>query len=281
MGMGSAPLNALVKGVYKSHPHEKARKPLSKLGPLEKLVLEYATSVAETFTASDVVVYYRLKEVYGENANKRVHDALQRLMRKGVVSRVKHGVYRLAVDVPTVSQAVDRKEILVGCSRLVVSSVFGGVGFGLGRVHVRGCSSFFEFLVRLRFVKFLVDCAWSVAVWYGAGLFGRGFVRRAVRVALGGARVLGAVVGVHGWRGDRDRSLLPLSYSSVMYFDEHGVDLLVEKRGSVRVSAKVYYVPVEQLPQELCEYCESLLGSPVKLFKRAAARSTRVSSVAR
>jgi len=264
--MGSAQYSYSAKAPNKSHPHQNPRTLLAKLGPLEKLVLTYATRVAETFTASDVVVYFSLKETMGDNARRRVHDAISRLVRRGVLVKVKHGVYRLAVDASPGdygdASRSDRKDILVsgggvGCGDLV---------FGLGRVHVRGCSNYFEFLVRLRFVKFLVDGAWSVACWYATSLFGRGFVRRAVRVALGGAGVLGAVVGVHGWRGDRDRALLPLSYSSIMYFDEHGVDLLVERRGSVRVSAKVYYVPVEQLPQELCEYCESLLGS--KLINR-------------
>ncbi|MEM1696721.1 MAG: type IV toxin-antitoxin system AbiEi family antitoxin domain-containing protein [Desulfurococcaceae archaeon] len=316
----SASSSTFSKAPYKSHHHGNPRTlpRVAKLGPLERRVLHYAARVAEVFTVADIVVYYKLKDEYGENARKRVHDAVMRLVKRGVLVKLKHGVYKLAVDLspgdfdpenngPGASgepSGGEGKDILVGCSgsrrsclRCSCSScsccglgcgcgVVGvGVCFGLGRVHVRGCKSYFEFLVRLRFVKFLVDCAWFVASWYGASLFGRGFVRRAVRVALGGARVVGGVVGVHGWRGDRDRALLPLSYSSIMYFDEHGVDLLVERRGSVRVSAKVYYVPVEQLPAELYEYCESLLGSPVKLFKRAvartAARSARGSTVAR
>ena len=48
---------------YKASPHGKARTGLSRLGPIESLILEYAVDVAEEFAPSDVVVY--AKRRYG------------------------------------------------------------------------------------------------------------------------------------------------------------------------------------------------------------------------
>lgn len=61
-------------------------------------MLCYASTKAWYFTASDVVVYYHLKQCNG-NANKRVHDAIQRLVKRGFLKKIDRGVYELAVDI--------------------------------------------------------------------------------------------------------------------------------------------------------------------------------------
>jgi len=60
---------------------------------LERIVLEYSVKEASSFTPGDVVLYAREKNIYTNN--RRVHDAVQRLVRKGVLVKVKRGLYRL------------------------------------------------------------------------------------------------------------------------------------------------------------------------------------------
>ncbi|GEM_PF-6670074 len=93
--------SSLCAGAYKPSPHhgnrQKQRKPAVRLGRLQRLVLLYA-SKCKRFTASDVVTAYSLK-LRCAHANKRVHDAIQKLVKRGFLRKVDRGVYELVVDV--------------------------------------------------------------------------------------------------------------------------------------------------------------------------------------
>jgi hypothetical protein len=73
-------------------------------------VLEYAIRCAERFAPSDVVVYARSK--YGlEIDNRRVYDAIQRLLKQGLLAKMDRGWYEL------VDRNLTLKDLEMLCSR--------------------------------------------------------------------------------------------------------------------------------------------------------------------
>jgi hypothetical protein len=250
-------------GAYKASHLGNSRTRLSRLGPLESLILEYALRVAETFTPSDVVVYARSR--YSACLDRRrVHDAIQRLVRRGVLVRVGRGWYRLSESIDLTSRDVKLKRArealldhVLASSRaarsdrkdrdwgpMAVARVLGVgvVGCGVVRVHGRGgdlVSFFFE-------VAYAYYVLGYVLRGLEAYLRGAGYSARFVERVRGAARGLAlravgceAVVGVHGRRGSRRRELLPLIYAERARFTELGVDILVHEE-LPKVHLKVY-----------------------------------------
>jgi hypothetical protein len=249
------------RGAYKASDHGEARTGLSRLGPLESLILEYAVEVAEEFTPSDIVVYARKK--HGIKLDRRrVYDALQRLVKRGALTRPRRGWYRLSESIDLTSRDVklrearerlldhaltnsraargDRKDSeLMALARVLGVGV---VGCGVVRVHGRGgdlVSFFFEVAYAYYVLGYVLRGleAYLRGVGYSAG-----FVERVRGVARGLAlRAVGceAVVGVHGRRGSRRRGLLPLIYAERLKFTELGVDILVHEE-LPKVHVKVY-----------------------------------------
>jgi hypothetical protein len=84
--------------VYKPSGRGSLRAQLSRVGPLQSLILEYAVRVAEVFMLSDIVVY-RKNEYDTHLDRRRMYDAAQRLVKRGVLVRVKREWYRLADSV--------------------------------------------------------------------------------------------------------------------------------------------------------------------------------------
>ena len=97
---------------------QERRKPAVRLGRLQRLVLLYA-SKCQKFTASDIVVAYSLKLRYA-HANKRVHDAIQKLVKRGFLRKIDRGIYERVVDVSPDVLRVDEIESSMG-------GVMGGV----------------------------------------------------------------------------------------------------------------------------------------------------------
>lgn len=194
---------------------------LSNIGDLQTLVLTYASQYP-TFSASDVVIAFNLKLRYGANANKRVHDAITRLVRRGLLDRVAWGLYRLKVELPLVPAR--KSWVPVGGSGFSGFGFGGGVCSGVLRVHVRG-SDFPTVFGRALLAS--LACAGFVRVleWVGCGVYGRGFVRRLRRWFLRRFSVWGVVAGCHGRFGERGfEGLRPLRYLGWRYFNEVGVD---------------------------------------------------------
>jgi hypothetical protein len=212
--------------------------------------------VAEVFTPSDVAVYASSK--YSIRLDRRrVHDAVQRLVKRGALVRAKRGWYRLSesIDMPPGElEAKRRREVSAEHSRSDrKDSEWGPMGLArvLG-VGVVECG-----VVRVHgFAGDLVSLYFQVAFsYYVLGLVLRGlesrlralgysgcFVRR-VRGAAGAiarsACGSEAVVGGHGRYGCRSRPLLPLSHSEHYRLREMGVDILAH-RDLPKIHVKIY-----------------------------------------
>ena len=250
------------RGAYKATGRGNPRTRLSRLGPLESLILEYAVEVAESFTPSDVVVYARRK--HGVKLDRRrVYDALQRLVRRGVLTRSGRGWYRLSDSVDLTSRDVklkkarerlldyalassratrsDRKDSdLMAVARVLVGC--GVVGCGVVRVHGRG-GDLVSFFFEVAYAYYVLGCVLRGLEGHLRALgYSARFVERVRGVARGLAlRVAGrdAVVGVHGRPGSRRRGLLPLAYAERLRFTELGVDVLVHEE-LPKIHLKVY-----------------------------------------
>ncbi|MEM1913505.1 MAG: hypothetical protein QW067_10230 [Thermofilaceae archaeon] len=243
-----------------------------KAGALEQLVLSYAVTVSEVFSPSDIVVYYNLKDIYGENARRRVHDAVSRLVKRGYLTKEARGLYRLAVDLApkTVAKLKQKtrepntgedKDILSGVPVAVpVAGSSGGGGVFLLRFHVRpGDDGLEAFYVRLLVVKFVVDYSVRVVEGYLSRVFSRSWVRGVRSRVSRSVRVFGSVVGCHGGYGRRSAGLLPLHYGfkgldlrQKAFVYELGLDLVAEVPVPAdRLFAKVYS---RRLEGSLLEY---------------------------
>ncbi|MEM1868355.1 MAG: type IV toxin-antitoxin system AbiEi family antitoxin domain-containing protein [Thermosphaera sp.] len=250
---------------YKYVVHRNTRKAVyvavRRSGHLENLVLAYASTVSRLFSPSDVVVYFGLKGVYGANANKRVHDAVSRLVRRGYVERIRRGIYRLAVDVPPIAvadAAADGKESLLRVAAVAAASGGGGRvaasgGGFLVRLHVRpGDDGVLPLYRRLLFAGFVVKVCTRFLESLLVSRFGRCFVRRVRRSVLGGVGVASVSVGCHGRYGAGGGGLLPLwaafdglDLRQRVFAYELGFDVVVSLPSDVaadisRMFAKVY-----------------------------------------
>jgi len=73
------------------------------LGPMEYSIIEYCVEIGVyTFTPAHIVEYliakgYAKKEDKAK-LHRRVHDAIKRLMRRGLVVKISHGYYRLLLN---------------------------------------------------------------------------------------------------------------------------------------------------------------------------------------
>jgi hypothetical protein len=216
-------------------------------------VLEYAIRCAERFTPSDVVVYAR-KECGLEIDNRRVYDAIQRLLKRGLLLKIDPGWYEL------VDRNLTLKDLEAVCYRakqrlLARAKQAGGKESEWGpRERVDNP------VVRLHFsprsAGSLGDLYYCLAVvHYASGralkcveaeMRGRGYSVRAIRSLRRRARELvdgveGYVVGAHPQRGCRRRELLPLTvFEGVKAHRELGIDLILDAESAPKVSGKVY-----------------------------------------
>jgi len=171
------------KGVYKPGSLQEARKlavvrPAVRLGELERLVLLYASTVAWSFTPSDIVAEYSLKRHYA-HANKRVYDAIQRLVKRGFLRKIGRGVYELADDVPPdllkkaegmesmknsmrrahASPREDKENLSPRALVAWPSSRPRGGARRTVRIHMRGVEGYLELYERLLMVSYFIDIA--------------------------------------------------------------------------------------------------------------------------
>jgi hypothetical protein len=246
------------RGVYKASPRGNPRTELSRLGPLESLILEYAVDVAEEFAPSDVVVYARRKRGV-ELDRRRVYDALQRLVKRGVLTKPRRGWYRLSESVDLSSRDIKLKEARErlldhaltkargdrkDSGSVAMARVLGCRVVGCGVVRVHGCcgdlvSFFFEVAYAYYVLNYVLRGleAYLRRVGYSTRFVRgvRGVARRLAQRAIG----CEAVIGVHGRYGSRRRGLLPLLYAEKLRFTELGVDILVHEE-LPKIHVKVY-----------------------------------------
>ena len=150
---------------------QKRRKPVARLGRLQRLVLRYACKVARSFTPSDIVEKCSLKRRYAY-PNKRVYDAIQKLVKKGFLRKIGRGKYELVKDVSPDMLKVEDVESSMGevmgevkenlSPRALIArsrSKRRGSGRRTLRIHVMGIEGYLELYESLLLVKPFVDLA--------------------------------------------------------------------------------------------------------------------------
>jgi hypothetical protein len=209
-------LNAHLKpnvSAYLQNP----RKKLVRIGYLERLVLIYSSKHSRTFMASDIVVMYGLKNLNG-NANRRVHDAIKRLLRRGLLKKVDRGIYQLILDI-TPDLLGEPKENLPPCRSPPANSL------NTVRLHALGVGGYWDLYYDLLIVYHF---SWMAIKGVELHLRRLGVSEKAIREF--GRSVFSyvpcrIVVGGHGRYKCRSRHLLPF-FMGFSY--EHGVDIVVD-----------------------------------------------------
>jgi hypothetical protein len=227
----------------KDNYHYEARKYIAvegkRIGPLESLVLDFAGKHVLIQAAS---VREYLKQQGIEASLKRIHDALQRLLKKGIIDKVSRGVYKLTEYGKKLLSALRGKE----SGSKAVRSYGGGVvfanggGFGRYRFHAVGARDLVDFVRQLYAVYMVVRCAINVF----KRLLGRSrfySVVRGVYVGCVDFFVGGHGTPVLGRSRSLKRPLVDLSYFQSLGLKplEIGVDVFVAT--NIKPSVKVYF----------------------------------------
>jgi DNA-binding PadR family transcriptional regulator len=225
-------------GINKDSSNPEARKYIAvdgkRFGYLEHTILEYASK--HLYLAASEIREYIKGDIQIDI--RRIHDALQRLVKKGVVEKVSRGIYRLTEYGKKLLNTLlsARKE---SDTKWRGAGAIGG--FGRFRLHVRNGRDLEDLVRQLYAVRRVVDCA-------------LGYVRR----VLGKRRFYKVVRGVHvecidffvGGHGSslfgKGRSLKRPLFGLEYFFSlglkprEIGVDVFAVV-GGVRPSVKVYF----------------------------------------
>ena len=191
---------------YKSDSQQSARKQLVRLGENERLILEFS-KYHYMIQAAQVRVW--LQQNYGIELDlRRIHDSLQRLLRKGIVEKVARGVYRLTEFGKSILGFVKtRKETectsVDGDANVSSSNVEKRVR--VTRVHIYNRKgSVEEFVRQLIYVKKVIDCT----IKYVRGLIGSAKFRRIARSVE--VSCIDFRIGGHGVYGLKHRPLISL-----------------------------------------------------------------------
>jgi len=233
----------LPRGSYKPNYHENPRTRLGRLGPVETIILEYALNVTSSFAPSDVVVY--LKSRHGIVVDRRrVHDAIQRLVKRGVLVKETRGWYSLSKSFDLTARDIrlkkTRERAIESSPRKPKDSQWApiaarliGVGVvetGVVRVHSPCAGDLVQLFFQVAYSYYVMGI---VLRGLEEHMRAMGYSRRFVASVRAVARRMAlsvagceAVVGAHGRVNGKSRPLLPLSYAEVARLRELGVDLL-------------------------------------------------------
>jgi DNA-binding PadR family transcriptional regulator len=229
--------------VNKDNYHYETRKYITvdgkRLGYLEYLVLEFASKHA-LIQAAQVREYIR--QEHGATYDlRRIHDSLQRLLRKGIVEKVSRGIYRLTEYgkklLNTLLSQKARKE-----SGFRAAGSYGDGGFGRYRLHVRNGGDLEDLVRQLYAVYRVARCV--------LGYFRRVLGKRCFYKVVRGVYVecIDFFVGGHGVSGvGRSRSLrrplVDLGYFQSLGVKplEIGVDVFAVVGGLGKPSVKIYF----------------------------------------
>jgi DNA-binding PadR family transcriptional regulator len=223
-----------------NYRHE-ARKYLTvdgkRIGYLESLILNFASKHA-LIQAASVREYLKQQDI--QTDLRRIHDALQRLLKKGIVEKTSRGIYKLTEYgkklLSTLLADKAGKEI---DSKAAAAGRFVG-GFGRYRLHVVNAGDL-EDLVRQLYVFFKVT---RCALGYLRGLLGRRFYRvvRGVSVYCVDYFIGGHGVGLFGKGRSLKRPLFNLEYfySLGVKPREIGIDVFAVSN-VVKPSVKAYF----------------------------------------
>jgi hypothetical protein len=228
--------------VYKQILNETSRKLPLRIGPLQLLILIYATQAAPGFTPSDIVVWAEKHHGIALD-NKRVHDAIKRLVERGILRPVEEngerirGLYILAKDISlpieTISNALEAISYIYAVPRKTTRICDGGCAV---RVHsvVRDV---YEFVRSVAYSYAVLHFVWG-RIWSDLSALGlsKSFVRsvwREARSFVASLNASSAVIGCHGryGRGGESKfdSLAPLYMCNDGHYYEIGFDIPVPR----------------------------------------------------
>jgi len=238
------------KAPYKCNSQQQERKYVvidgKRFGYLEYLVLEFS-SKHHLIQAAQVREY--LKNEHGIHADlRRIHDSLQRLVRKGIVEKIGRGVYRLTdygrklLNSLLAKKTHKETEFKAAGSDGNMYANGGGVGFGRYRFHAVGAKSLEDLVRQLYALYRAIGCALDhLKRVLGRNRFYR--IVRGVRVECVDFFVGGHGVGVIGRSRSLKRPLIDLSYFESLGLRprEIGVDVLAAVAGAGKLSVKAYF----------------------------------------
>jgi hypothetical protein len=223
-----------------TNTNRKANRRAGGFGYLQEKILTYALSVAETFTPSDIVVYYKLDRRY----HRRIHDAIKRLEKRRILVKIDRGIYRLNqhIDLSVEDLRALKNEVRKETEPLNLNFIDCGVV----RIHVIGMRGLLDFLFCISFLARVSGGVLRALREYMRQLFPvrvlRGVESQARRLAglvvSSGSMILGA----HGRYGAGCRQeLFPIALIDQFSFREIGVDLVVPRGLKVpKLHAKFY-----------------------------------------
>jgi DNA-binding MarR family transcriptional regulator len=229
---------------YKVFGNQETRKQIARFGEIQKYILMFS---CEHYLIEAAQVRVWVKQRFNVDLDlRRIHDALQRLVKNGLVKKVSRGVYMLTDLGRQVLAAV--KDRLDSLKRSIgkklradkesdARGVTDGDGFARFRVHVYGHDV--ENLVKqLVVVKKVVECS----LRYLRQLVGRSRFYRISRSVV--VECLDYFVGVHGFSGFGGSGSRPLiGFDKVFTLGlkprEIGVDVFVASNVG-KLFVKVY-----------------------------------------
>jgi DNA-binding PadR family transcriptional regulator len=216
-----------------------------RLGYLEYLVLEFS-SKHSLIQAAQVKEYIR--QEHGFDADlRRIHDSLQRLVRKGIVEKATRGVYRLTEYGKKILNTLLAKKTHKETEFKVAASdgrvyTDGDGGFGRYRFHALNARSLEDLVRQLYAMYRAVGCALRyLKQVLGKSRFYK--VIRDVHVECVDYFVGGHGVGLIGRSRSLKRPLIDLSYFESLGLrpKEIGIDVLSVVSGVGKVSLKAYF----------------------------------------
>ena len=238
------------KTPYKGNANSETRKYMvidgKRFGYLEYLVLEFS-SKHSLIQAAQVREYIRQEHgvIYDL---RRIHDSLQRLLRKGIIEKASRGIYKLTeygkklLNTLLAKKAHKETEFKAAASDGRVYANGGGVGFTRARFHAVGARSLEDLVRQLYALYRAIGCALDhLKRVLGRNRFYR--IVRGVRVECVDFFVGGHGVGVIGRSRSLKRPLIDLSYFESLGLRprEIGVDVLAAVAGAGKLSVKAYF----------------------------------------
>jgi DNA-binding PadR family transcriptional regulator len=195
---------------YKVFGNQETRKQIARFGEIQRYILAFA---CEHYLIEAAQVKIWVKQRFGIDLNlKRVHDALQRLVKNNIVRKVARGVYMLTDLGRQILAAV--KDKLDSIKRSISKKlrpdkesdghgVARGDGFARFRVHVYG-QDVENLIKQLVAAKKVIECS----LRFLRQIIGRSRFYRISRSVV--VECLDYFVGVHGFSGFKSGSSRPL-----------------------------------------------------------------------
>jgi DNA-binding PadR family transcriptional regulator len=213
-----------------------------RFGYMELLVLDFS---AKHMLIQAAQVREYIRENYGVEVDlRRIHDAITRLLRKGVVEKVSRGIYRLSeygkkiLNTLLARSKTGKESGFRAAAR--DGNVYADGGFGRFRLHVVGAGGLEDLVRQLYVVYKVVGCAINyLKVLLGKRRFYE--IVRGVYVACVDYFIGGHGVSVFGRSRSLKRPLIDLSYFESLGIKPKEIGIDVFTAINIKPSVKIYF----------------------------------------